>query len=351
MALLSLGAIPPSILLLSTLPILLISALVYRAFFSHLSNVPGPWPCRFTSLWIWYHSYLGHEASLITALHAQYGPIVRIGPSSVVISDGAALNAIYNERGGFRKADCYANFDFEGHATIFSSRDGEYRALRSKAVTPLFSTSRIRAGQKTIEACVRRFIERVRVEAREGKPVDILNPCRSLAIDAVSSYLFGRPYGGIEEKSDRLSASVWVDMVVDSGRFFFLPHWLFLAIERICSKVMPCVANAAAEAGGANLESFAGAIVKETPAGDETYQGRLKAIGVSDDENVVQCMDLMFAGKYKSYIAVSSVIVAEAICRHRLNRNYVEQIDLAIGKVARYVRRSLVDTNPLGARY
>ena len=84
------------------------------------------------------------------------------------------------------------------------------------------------------------------------------------------------------------------------GRFFFLPHWLFVAIEQISSKVMPCVANAAAEAGGANLESFAGAIVKETPVGDETYQGRLKAIGVSDDENVVQCMDLMFAGKYKS---------------------------------------------------
>lgn len=331
---LGLGALPATILLLSTLPILLLSALLHRAFFSHLSNVPGPWPCRFTSLWIWYHSYLGHEASLITALHAHYGPIVRIGPGSVVISDGAALNAVYNERGGFRKADCYANFDFEGHATIFSSRDGEYRALRSKAVTPLFSTSRIRAGQKTIEECVKRFIERVRVEAREGKPVDILNPCRSLAIDAVSSYLFGRPYGGIEEMSDRLSASVWVDMVVDSGRFFFLPHWLFVAIEKVSSKIMPCVTNAAAEAGGANLESFAGAIVKETPAGDETYQGRLKAIGVSDGENVVQCMDLMFAGKCKSYMNVSFVVLAEAICRNRLDWNYVEQDNLAIGKVA-----------------
>jgi cytochrome P450 len=324
MALLSLGAIPPTILLLSTLPILLITVLGYRAFFSHLSHVPGPWPCRFTSLWIWYHSYLGHEATLITSLHAQYGPIVRIGPSSVVISDGAALNAIYNERGGFRKADCYANFDFEGHATIFSSRDGEYRALRSKAVTPLFSTSRIRAGQKTIEECVRRFIERVRLEAQEGKPVDILNPCRSLAIDAVSSYLFGRPYGGIEEKSDRLSASVWVDMVVDSGRFFFLPHWLFVAIDKISSKVMPCVANAAAEAGGANLESFARAIVEETPAGDETYQARLKAIGVSDDENQIQCMDLMFAGKYKSRMNIPFMSPAEAIRRHRLNWNYTE---------------------------
>lgn len=151
-----------------------------------------------------------------------------------------------------------------------------------------------------------------------------MNPCRSLAIDAVSSYLFGRPYGGIEEKSDRLSASVWVDMVVDSGRFFFLPHWLFVAIDRISSKVMPCVANAAAEAGGANLDSFARAIVEETPAGDETYQGRLKAIGVSDDENQIQCMDLMFAGKYKCRMNIPFMIPAEAIRRYRLNWNYIE---------------------------
>jgi hypothetical protein len=113
-------------------------------------------------------------------------------------------------------------------------------------------------------------------------------------------------------------------MVVDSGKFFFLPHWLFVAIEKITSKVVPCVANAAAEAGGANLESFARAIVKETPAGDETYQARLKAIGVSDDENQIQCMDLMFAGKYKSPKIVPLMIPAEANRRHRLNWNYIE---------------------------
>jgi hypothetical protein len=222
-----------------------------------------------------------------------------------VISDGAALNAIYNERGGFRKAHCYANFDFEGHATIFSARDAEYRALRSKAVTPLFSTSRIRAGQKTIEACVQRFIERVRAEAQSGKPVDILNLSRSLALDAVSSYLFGRPYGGIEEESDRLSASVFVDMLVDTGRFFFLPHWLFVAIGVVSAKLMPC-ANTAVEVGGANLESFARMVVGESSAGEDTFQGRLKAVGVSEHENEVQCMDLLFAGNFRYCVTLLS---------------------------------------------
>lgn len=166
---------------------------------------------------------------------------------------------------------------------------------------PLFSTSNIREGRETIEACVQRFIERIQSEAHSGEPVDILNLSRSLALDAVSSFLFGRPYGGIEEKSDRLSASVFVDMLVLTGRFFFLPHWLFVAIGTVSSKFTSSV-DAAVEAGGIGLESFAREIIKDTPAGDDTFQGRLKAIGISDHENEVQCMDLLFAGKYKMHM-------------------------------------------------
>lgn len=306
MALLNLSSASP-ILLTSTAIILLVSALIHRAFFSHLSRVPGPFICRFTSLWIWYQSYVGHEARVITSLHEKYGPVVRIGPTECVISDGAALNAIYNERGGFRKADCYANFDFEGHATIFSARDVEYRNARSKAVMPLFSTGNIRAGQHVIEACVKRFIDRVRLEARSGEPVDILNLSRSLALDAVSSYLFGRPYGGIEEKNDRLSASVFVDMLVATGRFFFLPRRVFVAVETLSAWLWPST-DASVEAGGAKLDSFARQIVTDTPAGDETYQGRLKKAGVSDHENEVQCMDLMFAGTDSTGTNLSKLI-------------------------------------------
>jgi cytochrome P450 len=297
----------PTTLLLSPLAILLLSTLLHRAFLSPLSHIPGPLICRFTPLWIWYHSYLGHEARLITSLHAKYGPIVLIGPRECVISDGAALNAIYAERGGFRKARCYANFDFEGHATIFSSRDAGYRAARSKAVVSMFSTGNIRAGQKTIEESVQRFIERLREDAETGKPLDVLNLCRSLALDAVSSFLFGRPYGGIEEKSGRLSASVFVDTVVASGRFFYLPHWLFVVVEAVRSKVAPS-ADASAEAGGAYFDSFVRELVADTLPGEQTYQGRLKKAGVGDDENAVQIMDLMFAGTDSTGTILSKLI-------------------------------------------
>lgn len=283
----------PTTLLLITLPLTLLTSLLYRAFFHPLSSVPGPLICKLTSLWTWYHSYIGDECTRINDLHALYGPVLRIAPNEVIIADGAALQPIYNERGGFRKADCYANFDIEGHETIFSTRDAEYRAKRSKAVVPMFSMKRIMERQDVIEPCVQRFMRRMREEAKGGQRVNVLNLCRSLALDAVSSYLFGRPYGGIEEKSDRLSASNFVDVLVAVGRFFFLPNWLFLALELTSERLFP---NQEAEESGSKVDSFAQQLVAETDGGDDTYQGRLKKAGISDHEIEVQCKDLIFAG-------------------------------------------------------
>jgi hypothetical protein len=281
------------LLLLTSLPVLFISALLYRAFFSPLARIPGPLICKFSSLCIWYHSYVGDECRTINSLHARYGPVVRIAPNECIIADGAALNPIYNERGGFRKADCYKNFDFEGHATIFSAIDVDHRAKRSKAVIPMFSQSNMRAGQEVLEGCVQRFVARARLEAGTGRAVNMLNLARSLALDAVTSYLFGKAYGGIEEKSDRLSASSFVDEVVAFGRYFFLPNWAFVPILLACEKLFSSTDVAKSTT---TVDDFSRRLVEDATPDDGTYQSRLKKAGISEEEIKIQCIDLIFAG-------------------------------------------------------
>lgn len=200
---------------------ILISWLLHRAFQSRLSRIPGPLICRFTSVWLWYHTFLGDECDAINELHHKYGPVIRIRPNDCVISDGKALAPIYSERGGFLKADNYSNFDFEGHSTIFSAINVEHRAKRSKAVTPLFSTSSIRAKHDLLNECSERFAARLKQEASNGQPVDLLSTCRRLGLESVCSYLFNRPYGSFEEKSEELSAAAFVDSAVSIGKFFF----------------------------------------------------------------------------------------------------------------------------------
>lgn len=105
---------------------------------------------------MYYHSYIGDEASTIHRLHTEYGPYVRVSPNSVDISDPDAINPIYIAKGGFSKAPCYENFDIEGHATLFSALDPEHRSPRAKAVVSMFSTKSIAENKAAIYGCVDR---------------------------------------------------------------------------------------------------------------------------------------------------------------------------------------------------
>lgn len=274
----------PALLALPLLALLtLFTLFLYRLHLHPLAPFPGPPLARATSLWLYAHSYLGTEARVIDALHARYGPVVRIAPNELDISSGSALNAIYVARGGFRKAACYRNFDIEGHQSIFSAVDPGHRAPRAKAVVPLFSTQAIRKGGEEV-----------------GVRVDVLNLARSLALDAVSAYLFGRSYGGVEEgkeeQKQQLSASQFVNTFVAVGRFFYLPNWVFVAIEALAMRFN--VEKHEVENSMGTVAAFVKDIVEEAEKGglDETYHGRLLKAGFTKDETMAQCMDLMFAG-------------------------------------------------------
>jgi len=281
----------PSTWLIAALAVPL-SIAIYNLSFHPLSRVPGPFYAAISPLWLYVESYLGTEASSIEALHAKYGPVVRVAPNEVDISDGAALAPIYTDKGGFLKAQCYKNFDIDGHPTIFSELIPAERIQRAKAVVNMFSTSSIRAGNDTITACVDRMVDRMEVEARSGKAVNLLNLTRSLALDAVSAYLFGKGYNGIQE--EKLSAGEFVDTFVAVGRFFYLPNWVFTLVEEASARLDSNKAHV--EKSMQTVDDFVGELVDEATEEDSTYQGRMLKAGISIHETKAQCKDLMFAG-------------------------------------------------------
>lgn len=168
----------PITLLLATSFAFLFLRSLYRINFHPLSHIPGPFIAKVTSLWLHFHAYVGDEASTIHRLHAKYGPFVRVSPNEVDISDADAIQSIYVKQGGFPKAACYANFDIDGHKTIFSTTDPDHRAIRAKAVLPLFSTKALRENEGAIWGCVDRMIDRLKEERRSRKPVNVLNLTR-----------------------------------------------------------------------------------------------------------------------------------------------------------------------------
>src|SRR5690242_9059195 len=85
----------PSIATVAPLLLLIVARVVYRLYLHPIAHIPGPILPKVTSLWLYYHAYVGDEASVIHCLHAQYGPFVRVAPNEVDISDADAIQPIY----------------------------------------------------------------------------------------------------------------------------------------------------------------------------------------------------------------------------------------------------------------
>ncbi|KAE9370793.1 cytochrome P450 [Stipitochalara longipes BDJ] len=283
----------PLLTILAISTALLLARCIYRAFFHPISHIPGPLVPKLTSLWLYYHAYIGDEASTIHKLHEQYGPYVRVSPNEVDISDAEAIAPIHITKGGFTKAPCYANFDIDGHKTIFSTTDMDYRKPRASAVVGMFSTKSIRENEKAIYGCVDRMVSRMQKEAKIGRPVNILNLARSLAVDAVSTHLFQENYNATSEKGNRLSVSAFVDAFVAVGRFFYLPNTVFIWVEWMLEKLLPDEHTATSMEV---VDKFVDNLVSSTSKGAMNYPGRLITIGLERSEVKAQCKDLIFAG-------------------------------------------------------
>lgn len=330
MALLTAILRPYTALVVSLAPILyLVVRAIYRLSPLHpLSHIPGPLLPRLSSLWLVYHAWIGDECTTVHKVHQKYGPIVRTGRNSVDIADGDALNDIYTAKGGFRKTAFYGNFDIDGHKSIFSELVPERRAVRAKAILPLFAAGHLRAGSEVLESIVQRFVECCESRAEgsrwTGRRVNLLDLTRGLSIDAVTGYLFGRAYGGLEndwnsskdgkgndEKAEKMSASGMVDLFVGVGRFWYLPGEVFKWVDWLDAKfgagsskdlgesmelVDTFVAGVVEDAQKALEKEKNGSTGTVNGVAVDSYPSRLLTAGISVSETRAQCKDLIFAG-------------------------------------------------------
>ncbi|KAI1179036.1 cytochrome P450 [Nemania sp. FL0916] len=263
-----------------------------------LKHLPGPPIARFTPLWLWYISWRGIECSVLAALHKKYGPVVRVAPNEVDISDGRLGHVIYVKGGGYLKSPVYRNIDVDGYITLFSAVDPKHRAPRAKAVAPLFAQQHVIQNREQAQHVIRRMIhelERRKAEAA-GRPVDVLNLFRAMLVDVMSICLLGEPVNSIGE--DRLAATEFVDMFASSGRFFLLPGWLFQKVEYWAHALHKD--KHAIDASTEHVRNFAARVVDKSISEEkleaQTYQGRLLSAGISREETIAQVMDIIFAG-------------------------------------------------------
>ena len=79
------------------------SYVILRALSSPLRHIPGPFLARFMRGWHAWQVFWGDFPQTLGALHAKYGPIVRLSPNEYSISDPDAVKTIYGHGTTFIK--------------------------------------------------------------------------------------------------------------------------------------------------------------------------------------------------------------------------------------------------------
>ncbi|KAI1371314.1 cytochrome P450 [Hypoxylon crocopeplum] len=300
----------------------LLLASVVRFYNDPLRHIPGPLIARLTPCWLWYISWRGTESRAISALHKRYGPVVRIAPNEVDINDGAAIHQIYVKNGGLAKSPTYQNVNVDGFSTIFSAVDPAQRAMRVKAVAPMFAQQAVVKGKPTAMKIVNAMLEELsrRKAAANGGPVDVLNLFRALALDTASTYLFGESFNGLGQ--GRLEATAYVDDFTANFRFFHLPGWIYGQVSYWAAIYNDARVQVAASYN--IVEEFAARVVDKSIAEEKgepkTYQGRLLKAGTSREETIAQVKDVMYAGTDATGMVISVLCFYLGRCYDKYER-------------------------------
>jgi hypothetical protein len=82
---------------------IIITRLIRNKFSHGINNIPGPSIAAYTDIWRAFKTWKGDMEQTQLQLHKKYGPVIRVGPNSVSISDIGAVSTIYRFSNRFNK--------------------------------------------------------------------------------------------------------------------------------------------------------------------------------------------------------------------------------------------------------
>jgi hypothetical protein len=121
------------------LPLLLILHLLRRRYASSLRKYPGPVLASFSRLYGFFSVASGEYPNRITALHARYGPVVRIAPNELSFSSLEAARQLLSAGKGFHKTPFYGVFPPPENPDIFTETREDVHARKKRVANVPYS--------------------------------------------------------------------------------------------------------------------------------------------------------------------------------------------------------------------
>ncbi|KAJ5901879.1 hypothetical protein N7495_002407 [Penicillium taxi] len=187
--------------LVSYVIVKIIYQIIYYRFFHPLSAFPGPFWASVTRLWIARENLKEREYLTVYNLSKKYGPVVRITPTLLLVSDHSKLPDIYHRNAD--KTGHYITGSFGETESLFNMRSHRTHALFRKRVAGPYSFTNIKRMEPLIDERIREWskkLDETFVKSREA--FDFSWWAVYMTYDIISEIGFGAPFGFIEKGED-----------------------------------------------------------------------------------------------------------------------------------------------------
>ncbi|KAI5845680.1 putative cytochrome P450 monooxygenase [Morchella snyderi] len=175
--------------------------IIASRYFHPLSQFPGPFIASFSRLWIVYWNLLGVEYLKEYDLHKKYGPVIRITPTMLLVSDPKMLPEIYHRRAD--KADHYVTGSFGKTPSVFNIQPHEVHAAARKRIAQPYSMTAVKPMEGLIDARIVEWTDKLENDfVKTGKKLDFAPWITYFAYDVISEVAFGKPLGFVTKGID-----------------------------------------------------------------------------------------------------------------------------------------------------
>ncbi|KIK57400.1 hypothetical protein GYMLUDRAFT_46274 [Collybiopsis luxurians FD-317 M1] len=238
-------SLPPRYLVLSAYlifyAVLATSIVLYRISpFHPLAQVPGPILfkiSKFTPLWYYWH---GEQGNIFKALHAEYGPVVRVAPNEISVADVDSVGSVLGS-GGLPKGAAYIRFRVRSGPENLVTMNGDAHAARRRLWNRAMSTQALHEYEDIIARRASELVEVLESQISVSKGVvDITQWLNYFSFDFMSDLGFGAGSNMMQEGDLHkvwpglhlhmrcvgiLSHLPWIPDIRDRLPWFSMPLW------------------------------------------------------------------------------------------------------------------------------
>jgi hypothetical protein len=200
----------PTWYLLILTGLFLVARLGLNRYGGGLNHIPGPGLAPFTNLWRFFVVWGRRPELAHIRLHEKYGPLVRLGPRVVSVSDPAAISVIYALNAGFVKSGFYPvqQTIAKGRRlyTMFSTTDEKFHAKLRRAVSNAYAMSTLVQFEPLVDSTTLAFLDQLEKKFADRAGLegicDFSTWLQFYAFDVIGELTYSKRLGFVDRGED-----------------------------------------------------------------------------------------------------------------------------------------------------